>query len=38
MLNETIIEEAGGYSYLAALIGFIGEFIVCLLQGRTFQH
>lgn len=37
MLNETIIEEAGGYSYLAAVIGFIGEKLfrisccICLL-------
>lgn len=28
MLNETIIEEAGGYSYLAAVIGFIGELSI----------
>lgn len=25
MLNDTIIEDAGGYSYLAAVLGFIGK-------------
>lgn len=27
MLNDTIIEDAGGYSYLAAVMGFVGQYV-----------